>query len=252
MNYTLITGASVGLGEVFARRLAQQGHNLILVARRKDKLDELAQELGRTHRVHVHTLAMDLAKAGAGTELARQINEAGWAVQGLINNAGFGDCGAFIELPLDRQLNMIQLNISTLVELTHCLLPNMLMQSETFVINVASTAAFQAGPRMAVYYASKAFVLSFSEALHEELKGKVAVSTLCPGPTATEFASEAHTSDTMLFKLGVMSAQSVVDIGLRKRQRAIVVTGLLNRIMVFMTKLSPRCLARKIAGLLQA
>jgi uncharacterized protein len=252
MNYTLITGASVGLGEVFARRLAQEGRNLILVARRKDNLDALAQELERAHRMHVHTLALDLAKPGAGAELARQITEAGWAVQGLVNNAGFGDRGAFVELPLERQIGMIQLNITTLVELTHCLLPNLLLQSEPFIINVASTAAFQAGPRMAVYYATKAFVLSFSEALHEELKGKVAVSALCPGPTATEFASEAHMTDTMLFKAGVMTAQQVVDIGLRKRQRAIVVAGLFNCILVFMTKLSPRCLARKIAGMLQA
>lgn len=252
MNYTLITGASVGLGEVFARQLAQQGRNLILVARRKDKLDALAEQLSAGHGVHVHTLAMDLAQAGSGAELARQINDAGWAVQGLVNNAGFGDRGAFIELSLERQIGMIQLNVTTLVELTHCLLPNLIQQSEPFIINVASTAAFQAGPRMAVYYATKAFVLSFSEALHEELKGKVNVSTLCPGPTATEFASEAHMSDTMLFKAGVMSAEKVVALGLRGRTRAIVVAGLLNRIMVFMTKLSPRCLTRKIAGLLQA
>jgi short-subunit dehydrogenase len=251
MNYTVITGASVGLGDVFARRFAQEGRNLILVARRKDKLDQLAQELGQTCRVQVHALAMDLAKPGAGTELARRISDAGWAVQGLINNAGFGDRGAFVELPIDRQLNMIQLNVGTLVELSHSLLPSMLLQPEPFIINVASTAAFQAGPRMAVYYATKAFVLSFSEALHEELKGKVAVSALCPGPTATEFASEAHMTNTMLFKVGVMSAQHVVDIGLRKRRRAIVVAGLLNRITVFLTKLSPRSLTRKIAGLLQ-
>jgi short-subunit dehydrogenase len=135
--------------------------------------------------------------------------------------------------------------------LTHQLLPSLLKAPEPFIINVASTAAFQAGPFMAVYYASKAFVLSFTEALHEELKGRVTVSTLCPGPTETGFAQEAHMDKTVLFKVGVMSSEAVVTQSLRKRRRAIVVTGLMNRLMAFLSRISPRFLSRKVAGLLQ-
>jgi len=253
MNYTLITGASAGIGEVFAKQLAETGNNLILVARRKDKLDLLAEQLTSRYGIHVQTLAVDLAIPGSGSSLADQIKEANWAIKGLINNAGFGDRGAFTDLPLDRQLNMIQLNVNTLVELTHCLLPNILEQQDGYIINVASTAAFQAGPNMAIYYATKAFVLSFSEALHEELKGKgVTVSTLCPGATLSEFASEAHMTDTKLFKAGAMTAEAVVKKSLKRKKRAIVITGGKNKMMVWSGKMSPRFMTRKIAGWLQA
>jgi len=253
MNYTLITGASAGIGEVFAKQLAQQGNNLILTARRKDKLDALASELSSKYQVKVETLAADLATPTGSAEIEKQVSHAGWKVNGLINNAGFGDRGDFTELSLERQLQMIQLNVTTLVELTHRLLPNIRQQKQAFIINVASTAAFQAGPKMAIYYATKAFVLSFSEALHEELKDQnIMVSALCPGATASEFATEANMTDTKLFKAGAMTPENVVKKALKKKNKAIVITGWKNVFGVWSGKLSPRFVTRKLAGWLQA
>ena len=207
MNYTLITGASAGIGEVFAKQLAQQGQNLILTARRKEKLEQLATKLQNQYSIKVQTISADLADKDGSKILADTVLENGWQVNGLINNAGFGDRGQFSELSLERQLQMIQVSVTSLVELTHRLLPLIRKQQQAFIINVASTAAFQAGPNMAIYYATKAFVLSFTEALHEELKGAgISVSTLCPGATHTEFAQEANMTNTKLFKAGAMSA----------------------------------------------
>jgi short-subunit dehydrogenase len=253
MNYILITGASAGIGEVFAKQLAAQGHNLILTARREDKLEQLAQTLQHQHGIKVETISADLASQDGSKQLADAVLSHGWQVNGLINNAGFGDRGPFAELALERQLQMIQVNITSLVELTHRLLPVIRKQTNAFIINVASTAAFQAGPKMAIYYATKAFVLSFTEALHEELKDSgIAVSTLCPGPTLSEFAQEANMTDTKLFKSGPMTADAVVRKSLRKKDRAIVITGWKNLLGVWSGKLSPRCVTRKLAGWLQA
>lgn len=253
MSYTLITGASAGIGAVFAKQLAAQGHNLILSARRKDKLDELASQLTQQFKINVQTLSADLAKPEGSQLLADSIQAKGWQIQGLINNAGFGDRGLFSDLPLERQIQMIQLNVTSLVELTHRLLPNIRQQKEAFIINVASTAAFQAGPKMAIYYATKAFVLSFSEALHEELKrDRIYVSTLCPGATQSEFAQEANMTNTKLFKAGAMTAEAVVKKSLKKRKKAIVITGWKNIFGVWSGKVSPRSVTRKLAGWLQA
>ena len=171
----------------------------------------------------------------------------------MINNAGFGNRGNFADLPLQRQMQMIQLNVSTLVELTHRLVPNMREQKKPFIINVASIAAFQAGPNMAIYYATKAFVLSFSEAIHEELRHRgIAVSALCPGPTHSEFAEEANLTDLSLFNAVAMTSADVVKQALANRNSAIVVTGIKNQIGVLFGKVSPRFMTRKIAGWLQA
>ena len=253
MNYTIITGASAGIGEVFAKQLAQQGNNLILVARRKDKLDQLATKLTSQYSIQVETIAADLATMESSQEIEKHVQEKGWAIQGLINNAGFGDRGSFLDISLDRQLQMIQLNVTTLINLTYRLLPNIKKQSQPFIINVASTAAFQAGPNMAVYYATKAFVLSFSEALHEELKAEgIQVSALCPGATDSEFAVSANMTDTKLFKAGAMTADAVVKKALRKKNKAIVITGWKNIAGVWSGKLTPRVVTRKLAGWLQA
>lgn len=253
MNYTLITGASAGIGEVFAKQLAQQGQNLILTARRKEKLEQLATKLQNQYSIKVQTISADLADKDGSKILADTVLENGWQVNGLINNAGFGDRGQFSELSLERQLQMIQVNVTSLVELTHRLLPLIRKQQQAFIINVASTAAFQAGPNMAIYYATKAFVLSFTEALHEELKGAgISVSTLCPGATHTEFAQEANMTNTKLFKAGAMSAEDVVKKALRRKNRAIVITGWKNIFGVWSGKLSPRSVSRKLAGWLQA
>jgi hypothetical protein len=253
MSYVVITGASAGIGECFARALAAEKQNLILVARREERLNALASELKKQHGIEAIVLKADLADQTGADALARRINEGGWPLAGLINNAGFGDRGAFADLALERQLAMIQVNITSLVYLTWQLLPALRKESGSFVINVASTAAFQAGPNMAIYYATKAFVLSFSEALHEELKGAgVAVSALCPGATDSEFAQEAHMTDTKLFKAGTMTAEDVVKKSLAQRRNAIVIPGLRNLLMVWSGKLSPRAVTRRLAGWLQA
>ncbi|MDI9243607.1 SDR family oxidoreductase [Marinobacter sp. CHS3-4] len=253
MSYVVITGASAGIGETFARALAAENQNLILVARREERLNELAAELKQQHGVDAVVLKADLAEPTGAEALARQIVEGGWGLSGLINNAGFGDRGAFAELSLERQLSMIQVNVTSLVALTWQLLPHLRQNAGSFIINVASTAAFQAGPNMAIYYATKAFVLSFSEALHEELRNSgVAVSALCPGATDSEFAQEAHMTDTKLFKAGTMTAEAVVKKSLAQRRRAIVIPGLRNVLMIWSGKLSPRAVTRKLAGWLQA
>ncbi len=201
-------------------------------------------------------IASDLAQAGAAEKLVADMAAQKVELTGLINNAGFGDRGDFSDLPLQRQLDMIQVNVTALVDLTWRLVPQLKASSHSttagqgaFVINVASTAAFQAGPNMSIYYASKAFVLSFSEGLHEELKKEgVAVSALCPGATASEFAQEANMTNT----LGTMTTEAVVSKALAGRHRAIVIPGLKNLLMVWLGKLSPRMITRRLAGLLQA
>ena len=253
MKAVLITGASAGIGEEFARQLATQGHNLVLAARRLDRLETLASELRQRHNLEVVCIASDLAQAGASEKLVADMATHNVELTGLINNAGFGDRGDFSDLPLQRQLDMIQVNVTALVDLTWRLVPQLKAARDAFLINVASTAAFQAGPNMSIYYASKAFVLSFSEGLHEELKKEgVAVSALCPGATASEFAQEANMTNTLLFKAGTMTTEAVVSRALAGRHRAIVIPGLKNLLMVWLGKLSPRMINRRLAGLLQA
>ena len=252
MRYVLVTGASAGIGEEFAKQLAQQGENLILVARREDRLQALAEQLRSAHGVSVQIVASDLSLPEAPERLAARVMQEGWELNGLINNAGFGDRGRFTELSLERQMSMIQVNVTALVELTHRLLPLLQVQQDAFVINVASTASFQSGPNMAIYYATKAFVLSFSEALHEELSGRVRVSALCPGATESEFAKEANMTDTILFKAGTMTSEAVVRKALKQRRRAIVIPGFKNWFGALLAKLSPRAISRKMAGALQA
>lgn len=253
LRAVVVTGASAGIGEEFARQLAVAGHHLVLVARRLDRLEALASELKARHSIQVECVAADLAQVDAVEKLVAVLEEKKVQVTGLINNAGFGDRGSVQALPLQRQLDMIQVNVTSLVDLTWRLLPTLKTVPNSFVINVASTAAFQAGPNMAVYYASKAFVLSFSEALHEEVKGEgVAVSALCPGATDSEFAAEANMSDTLLFKAGTMTTEAVVRKALAGRNRAIVIPGLKNLLLVWLGKLSPRLVTRRLAGMLQA
>ncbi|HZU50857.1 MAG TPA: SDR family oxidoreductase, partial [Sphingomicrobium sp.] len=179
----LVTGASAGLGVEFARQLAERGYSLVLAARRRDRLERLARELGDARAV-----AIDLSGKDAAAKLFANIVEAGEELDLLVNNAGAGLIGAFAALEPSRQRQMIDLNIGALVDLCRAVAPTMIARRSGGIINVASTAAFQPGPKMAVYFATKAFVLSFTEALHEELKPHgVSVSCLCPGPTRTEF-----------------------------------------------------------------
>ena len=250
----LITGASAGLGEGFARGLAADGRDLILTARREDRLDKLAAELRTTHGITVTVFAADLAMPGAAEGLVAGITRAGLEIDTLINNAGYGARGAFADLPRDSQLGQIDLNCRALVALSHAVLPAMIAAKRGAILNVASTAAFQPGPWMAVYYATKAFVLSFSEALHEELRPHdIKVTALCPGPTATEFGKVAGFGGNGVFDRLSADAPSVVRLGLKalQRNRAVAIPGLMNKASAQGHRLLPRMLVRKAAGLIK-
>lgn len=243
---TLITGASAGLGVEFAAQCAARGEELVLVARRKERLDALAKTLP----TKAHVFPLDLASPDAAASLVNAIEAEGLTVATLINNAGFGLAGKFAALPLARQSEMIELNVRALVELCRLVLPAMRERGEGAILNVASTAAFQPGPNMAVYYASKAFVLSFSEALHHELKGSgIKVSCLCPGPTESEFAEVANSRSPALERIKVPAAP-VVRAGLAglERNKAVVVPGLPNKLTSQASRFLPRATMRRLVG----
>ena len=248
----LITGASSGIGYDLARLFAADGYDLVLVARTESKLRALAQQLEGEHGVSVRVLPFDLTDPAAPA----RIFEAAGPVNVLVNNAGFGTAGQFAtETDARMELEMLQVNIVALTHLTKLFLPPMVARGAGQILNVASTAAFQPGPLMAVYYATKAYVLSFSEAIAEELSGSgVSVTALCPGPTATAFAETADMTDRRLFRLKKpMTSLQVARIGFEamKRGRRVVVTGLSNKILAQSVRLSPRALTVKITKRLQ-
>lgn len=250
----MITGASRGIGQSFARQLAAKGFNLLLVSRTGDELHTLAEELKQRFSVDVQYLAADLSHPDAPAAVAQWSKEKTSSLSVLINSAGYGIWGRFEDLDLRTQINMLQLNINAVVELTHLLLPRLKQQKQSYILNVASTAAYQAVPTLALYAASKGFVLSFSRALRYELKTTgVGVTCLSPGPTDTSFASRAGMD--ALADLAAkfnMQPDDVARIGLKAmfRKRAEVVPGLLNRLSAFGAKLLPAHLTEKIgAGL---
>lgn len=245
---TLVTGASAGLGAEFARQCAARGDEVVLVARREDRLRALAGEIGRAHVV-----AADLAAPGASEKLVSDLRAQGLSVACLINNAGFGLAGKFADLPLARQREMLDLNVAALTELCRLVLPPMQERRQGAILNVASTGAFQAGPGIAVYFASKAYVLSFTEALHQELKGSgVKVSALCPGPTATEFGEVAGIT-SQSFGAFSADARSVVAAGLKglERNRAVIIPGFTNKLSAQSNRLIPRLVMRRIVASLK-
>jgi len=246
----LITGASAGLGVDFARQLSATGHRLVLVARRKERLDALVTELGNARAVEA-----DLSLAGAAERLMADVAAHDEQVDLLVNNAGFGLTGRFAELDGKRQREMIDLNCGALVELAHAVLPGMIERRQGRVINVASTAAFQPGPGMAVYFATKAFVLSFSEALYEEVKKHgVTVSALCPGPTATEFGEVAGFKPAgpaaKAFIGKAADSASVVRAGIDglEKGQAVVIPGLMNKATAQAHRFFSRGFVRRVAG----
>ena len=246
---TLITGASAGLGEEFARQLSGRGQRLVLVARRKDRLEALASELG-----NARVIALDLAQPNSTMRLMADLAASDEHVDTLINNAGFGLIGRFARRDPERLREMIDLNVGTLTDLCRAVAPGMIERGRGAILNVASTAAFQAGPGMAVYFATKAYVLSLTEALHEELKPHgIRVSCLCPGPTRTEFGEVAGFTSNGWFDRISMDSRSVVRKGLAglDKNRAMVVPGLLNQVGATGTRLVPRIVTRKIAGSLK-
>ncbi|MGN6517326.1 MAG: SDR family NAD(P)-dependent oxidoreductase [Rhizomicrobium sp.] len=240
----LVTGASYGIGLDLAECFAKDGYNLILTARSADALKKEADRLAAQHKITATPIALDLGAHGGGTTLAQEIAARGLSVDVLVNNAGYGIAGAMDGSKADEQLGMVDLNVRALLELTQIYWPAMLKNRRGGVLNVASTAAFQPGPLMATYYASKAFVLSFSEALWKEAEGTgVHVSCLCPGPTASKFRERAGTGKTNLSKAGTpMSSMSVARLGYRGFQRntRVVITGLRNKILAGATAYLPR------------
>jgi short-subunit dehydrogenase len=249
-NFALITGASGGIGACFARALAARGRNLVLVARSKDKLEALRSEIAAKHSLRIEVIEQDLSEEGAAQRLAATLTERGIAVDLLVNNAGFGAHGQFWKLPLDRQVMMLRLNIVTLTELTHLLLPGMVERRGGGIINISSTASFQPVPYTSVYAATKAYVTSFSMGLAEEVgEYGVKVLALCPGPTATKFFDAGQFSKINL-PGGLQSPEKVVEVGLRAfdRGRSLAVTRFINRLMIFALRLAPRRLAAQQAG----
>lgn len=242
----LVTGASAGLGVAFARAFAGRGARLVLVARRKERLEALAAELGNARAV-----ALDLAAEGASGRLMADLADHDEHVDVLVNNAGFGIVGSFARQDEKRVRDMVTLNVRVLTELCRAVLPGMVERKRGGILNVASVAAFQAGPRLAVYSATKAYVLSLSEALHEEVRKKgVHVSCLCPGPVDTEFFAAAGMTPEGAFKAVMMRADDVVRIGLAglDRNQAVVVAGGINKASAIAAKLLPRSWLRKAAG----
>lgn len=251
----LITGASCGLGLAFAHRFAKEGYDLILTARSADKLADAKAELERLYGIAVTPVPHDLGAPRAAETLLAAVREQGLAVDILVNNAGFGDFGAFADSDIDKQSAMVQLNVSALMELTHAVLPAMRQNGRGKILNVASIAAFQQGPYMSVYYATKAFVLSFSQALARELKGSgITVTALCPGPIHTGFFDAADLENSKLFRsLPVARADDVADFGYKAlmKGKTVAVHGALNKLLVFSVRLAPRRLVSNVIYKLQ-
>jgi short-subunit dehydrogenase len=254
-DLALITGASGGIGEALARLIAADGASVVLVARRLDALSALANQLARAHGVQALALAQDLAEPGAADRLYEQIVARGLQVDVLVNNAGFATYGPFVETSAAEEEALLRVNVGALTTLTKHCLPGMVARRHGRVLNVASTAAFQPGPLMAVYYASKAYVLSFSEALAEEVGGSgVTVTCLCPGPTRTGFQERAQMQESKLFStLSVMTAAEVARAGYdgMLAGRRIVIPGLGNKLGVQLLRLSPRAVAARVVRMIQ-
>lgn len=254
MKTALVTGASSGIGETFARELASKKNNLVLVARSQDKLERLATELSSKHQIKAEVIAQDLTEPSACQAVFDAVQAKGLTIELLINNAGFGDYGAFSDRPLDKQLAMVQLNVTAVVELTGLFLPLMQQRKDGAIVNVSSIAAFQPIPYMSVYAASKAFLLNFTEALWAENKDSgVRILAVCPGPTESKFYDRADFPDsaTGLNSMTMASADKVVRETLKaleKGQSTVVAGGFANQIIVNLPRLVPRDLLVSAVG----
>jgi len=256
MDYALITGASSGIGYEMAQVFAANGHNLILVARSEQKLKDLKTQLEQEFKlIKAEVVAIDLSKPDSAEQLYKTTIENNWNVNILVNNAGFGDHGEFATSDLKKNQEMIDLNILTLTKLCHLYLKNMLKHRNGKILNVASTASFQPGPLMSVYYATKAYVLHFSEGLHEELIGTgVTVTALCPGSTTSGFQAVANLSNVpLLDTLKLPSSLEVAEYGYRamKDNKVVAVHGKLNKLFAIGAGFMPRIFVRKLTKKLQ-
>lgn len=251
----LVTGASSGIGLELVKVLALNGHDVVLTARSGDPLEALAGLVEGKFAVKATVIPLDLARPGAPDELFRAVSEMGIDVDILVNNAGFGLGGAFADTDINREIEMIELNVSALTHLAKLFLGPMLSRRSGRIMNVASTAGFQPGPLMSVYYASKAYVISFSEAIAEELRDTgITVTTFCPGPTATNFANVAGLNNSRLFKAGgVASAADVSEFAYRAMMagKRIAIPGFKNNMIAQANRIAPRSLVTRLAKLVQ-
>ncbi len=255
MKTALITGASSGIGYELAKLFARDGYRLVLVARNREKLDEFAVELRKKFQATVKVLAKDLASPRAPDEIFIELEQESVWIDVLVNNAGFGVHGFFSQTPLEEELEMLQVNVTSLTHLTKLFLRPMVKRGEGGILNVASTAAFQPGPLMAVYYATKAYVLSFSEALAEELRGTgVSVTCFCPGATLTGFQKRAGIEGIRLLKLvDIPDAEMVARAGYRafKAKKRVFIPGFFNNLFAFGVRWVPRGLVMRLVKSLQ-
>lgn len=251
----LVTGASSGIGLELAKLFAADRYDLVVVARRRDRLEALAGEVTAHYGVRCDVMVTDLATTGAAASVVQRLEQAALTVDVLVNNAGFGALGRFAAMDVDTARRMIQVNVAALTELTRLLLPGMLARRSGRILNVASTAGFAPGPLMAVYYATKAYEISLSEALADEVRGRgVTVTVLCPGPTRTEFQNVAGMASTRLFRLpGVMDAGPVALAGYRGLMagKRMVVPGWSNRLLPFAIRFAPRGMVSRVSRFLQ-
>jgi short-subunit dehydrogenase len=245
----LITGASSGIGLELAKCFANDGSRLILIARNQTALNTLAEELQRKNKIETVVLPTDLSQPDAPRQIFDTLAAKKIPVDVLVNNAGFGLHGSFAELSLPHQLEIVKVNVAALVELTGLFLPQMIQRKTGGILNVGSVAGFVPGPYMAIYYASKAFVQSFSEALAEELNGSgITVNVLCPGPTTTNFGNVARGDKVRVVQSRAMTAEAVARYGYDafRNNKTIAIPGLKNQIMVLATRVSPRHFIRKV------
>ena len=249
MAKALVTGASGGIGKELSMILARNGYDLIVAARRRKELEDLRDTIVSENGRDVEIIVCDLTDISSVDSMPTDVDI-------LINNAGFGDLGPFVDCDPDKQIRMIDLNVRTLTALTRRIVPGMVSRGKGRILNVASVASFEPGPLMSVYYATKAYVLSFSEALHEELRGTgVTVTALCPGPTNTGFAKAANADGTNLFKEAAgADVVKVAEYGYRcmMKGKAVAVCGLLFKLSIFTVRLLPRCVVRRIVHWLQS
>ncbi len=252
----LITGASSGIGYEFAKVFAREGYSLILIARDAEGLAKVSEEIHATHpQITIQVMAKDLAETHAAQAIYNELHNHNLRIDVLVNNAGFGGFGHFTATDLQREEDMIQVNITTVTALTKLFVKDMVARKSGKILNVASTAAFQPGPLMAVYYATKAYVLSFSEALSNELKGTgVTVTALCPGPTQSGFVAAANLQTSQLFKNKKLpTAQEVAEYGYASLMsgKVVAIHGLQNKLGVFVERFIPRWLVRMVVRKMQ-
>ena len=250
-KWALVTGASSGFGVEFAKVLAEQKANLVLGARRTEPMERLAAQLRQSESVQVVVEGIDLSRAGAGAELKSRLDRRGISVDVLVNNAGYGLYGAFVDQPLQKTLDMLQVNMLALTELTHVFAAEMIKRRSGHILLIASLLGYQAVPGYAAYGASKGYVLLFGEALHAELKPYgIGVTVLSPGATSTGFGSVAGQKNTWALRMLMMEPGPVANSGIHAmlNRRSSVVAGVLNKLVAFFNRFSPRAVQRMVVG----